>query len=205
MILAILISLLFVSPSLVLQTSEAQLSQSHSNGAIFFTRSLHFTENNFSLGNNEVLAGSVFGYGTVYFVSSFLQATVKVSLSLVLMRGNEGVYISLSSNHPLWEGNISFSGCCNYYAENLFVNLQFFHVVTSNQSNVIFSVYYSIFSYPLLNTGTNTNTSIKLNALGYPYPSRDYVLGLMLTLVGVIPMTIIVNILKKFSRRKKFN
>ena len=205
LILLLVISLSF--PSLIANTSAVI-----SNNVTASTNELSFFSNYFSVTTNNVsqaistqqMSGLIFGGNTKYYLVTALNEEISFPVSLQLTRGAETITIFLSFLKPVWEGTFSFSGCCVTILQNLSIQLVYNSQWVNNSYNgTIFTVYFSIYKFPLPGTPLSSQTSSGNNALGFPYPPRAFVLGLMVLLIGMIPIGLVVQILKKFTRRKK--
>ena len=185
-------------------TNRAHFTNSAMNDISFYTHSFSITSSNASTTfSDNVLAGSIFGGNTNYMVVASIIGTATQQVRLLFSRGSETVFFSLDSQSPNWHGKISFSGCCSNVLENLYVQLQLEQNSTVIQNVPNFLVAYSIYKYQ-----ESTSSSIDIfgssnNDLGYVYPTRNYIIGLMILLIGMIPVSLMVLFLRKYLRKKK--
>ena len=179
------------------------LQKNSLNELTSFKEKLYFTSANISKSDVSILAGSIFGGKTNYYVVAFINVSLPIIFQLRFSRAVEIVYITLSQSRPIFEGNISFSACCTNVLQNLYVNIYYENNVSlENQQGIIYSMFYAIYSNPIGGTNIGNTSSIEKNALGLPYPTHAYTLSLLILLIGQIPVVFIDYFLEKFKRKK---
>ena len=198
-----LLTLSLVLSTIITQITFVQASSDNlSYGDLgFYTSHIIVTTANASqVVNQSYYIGPVYGSGQPYNVVALLNASFQVKL--IFIRADEGNYILLNSLKTVWLGNISFYGCCQYTTEPLYLTLEFTSNIISNQSTTLFDLYFSIYSYAGISTSTLDSSLSTLNALGYPYPSRNYRIGLVIIMVGTAPLAIFDQLLKNYLRKR---
>ena len=205
LILLLVINLSFTSLIANTSTVISYNAASDTNEITFFTDFISVATNNISqVISTKLLVGLIVGGNTEYYLVTALNEQINFPVSLLLTRGVETDSIFLSFQKPIWEGTFSFGGCCENILQDLYIQLAYSpQSVNSSYNGTIFTICFSIYKYPLPGTPLNSQLSSGNNALGFPYPPRAFIVGLMILLIGMIPIGLVVQILKKFTRRKK--
>jgi hypothetical protein len=146
--------------------------------------------------------GLFYGQNVYYFLVAHLSENSSVSIKFFLQRNLESYYFILEPGSS-WEAIISFKDCCKDILQqtNIFFEANFLNIIPNN-SIYEFLVYYSFYKYPISGIPDPAN-STSLNALGFPFPPRTFIVGLMILIIGIIPIAIFDLILTKLSKRNK--
>ncbi len=199
----IVLSLINTPAFLNATVSTENFPSTTSNELTFYTNSFTITASNASISSsNKVLAGSVYGGQTKYTIVASLDGTSKQPIHLIFIRDLEYIYINLDNNNRNWNGQIYFKGCCSNVLVNLYVQLQVEHNSSVTLNSTPLLVVYSIYKFQESTSSSLGIFGTSKNALGYPYPSRYFIIGLMIILIGMIPVTLVVLLLRKYIRRK---
>lgn len=202
------IFLLFLSLSFATLTSNASLKTNDPNKILadeltFFSHYFSITSSNASLtSSGKIEIGSIYGGQTEYFVVASLFETINTPIHLLFFRNSEAVYISLNRTQLFWHGPIAFSGSANQLS-TLYVQLQVSHIIPTNTSEIHLTVFYSVYKYQASSSSTNNLFGDSGGLVGNVYPARNFVLGLMILLIGMIPEAIFVLLLRKYLRRRR--
>ena len=130
-----------IKPITLIQASSDNLTSSDLG---FYTNYFSVTSSNASQAlSDQILIGYAYGSGQPYTVVALLHGSFQVEI--IFTRVSEGSYILLTPLKNVWQGNISFYDCCGF--EPLYVQLQFSPNFISNQSTILFTLYYSIYSH----------------------------------------------------------
>lgn len=207
MIKASLIFLLLLCLNFATTTSNASFKnvdspESLTNELISYTHYFSITPSNSSLTQSgKIEAGSIYGGQTKYLVVASLFETINTSVQLFFYRNSEAIYISLNKSQPYWDGSLFFGGSANQLSI-LYVQLQAAHIIPKNGSEIHLTVFYSIYKYQTSSPSTNNLFGASGGLVGNVYPARNFVIGLMILLIGMIPETIFILLLRKYLRRR---
>ena len=169
----------------------------------YVSNSIIITSSNISkILQNNIFVGYIFGGNTIYHIRAGFYINGDFALRLTYIRDNVQISLLLSKNNPDFNGTITYYDCCSNVLKPLTLSI----AISNTTKALIDPNFQLLLSYTVLTNNYYRELVSKykissVNALGYPYPPRAFIVGLMITLVGVIPIFIVDKVLLKLLRK----
>ena len=196
-----IIVLISITPT-VASSSINSFKNQQTSELLSYSLDLTVTSGNItSLASTTIHPGLILAGGQNYQVLFALSNKIPIILNVVFSRLAEVIYFSIDSANESFIGIISFNGCCTNVLDNLSINF----VITGrpstiNQNGTLFRLDLAIYKIPLTSYQGFIPSS-EANVLGYPYPPKLFILGLMINLLGILPLAILSKVIMKFTRK----
>lgn len=201
---ASLLIIFIVFPSSAISFTTKTFQNSQDTELTFYSSSIAVTPQNKSSFISTIISlGMVYGGSKNYLFLASLTEDLSYTINIYLQRSTQSIYIVLDSVNSFWNGNISFSGCCSMILENLYASFSIFSQPSNISSNgTLFRLDFVIYKLPITGYSGYLSSGV-INALGFPYPTKTYIISLMITIIGIIPEAIGVKLLIKLTRKKQ--
>lgn len=189
-------SLTAISPSY--SQSSAQISELTYSSNIFVANQFNIT----NLIQKSYTLGYIYGGFTLYDIRAGIYVNRDLSIDLLFTRDTQSIIFNFNRYSPVFNGSFSFSACCSNVLKPLTLSVS----LLNNDQGLTNSSFILFISYTILTVSHYQSLVSKyrissVNALGYPYPPRNFIIGLMILLVGTSPALFIDKLLLRFLRR----
>ena len=197
-----IVVLISITPAVASSSINSSNNQQTSE-LLSYSLGLTVTSGNItSLASTIIHPGLILAGGQNYQVLFALSNKIPIILNVVFSRLTEVIYFNIDSANESFIGIVSFNGCCANILDNLSINFVITsHVSTINQNGTLFRLDLAIYKIPLTSYQGFIPSS-EVNVLGYPYPPKLFILGLMINLLGILPLAILFKVIMKFTRRQ---
>ena len=169
----------------------------------YLSNNIAITPANISeITQNEILLGYIFGGNVNYNIRAGFYINGNYVVKLSYKRNNNLIYIELTNKTPDFTGTISFPDCCSNVLMPLTLSITILNSTkTFIDQNSPLYLSFAIFTINYYEGLVSKYQISSVNAIGYPYPPRAFIVGLMILLTGLVPVFILDKALLKVSRR----